>query len=862
MAADAKTLISMSLRDQASRQLKQFERNWKSTMGAIEQDGAGGLEDAIGGMLNSGLGKLGAGIAGFFAVGKLTQTVTELGQLGAQAQRTQAAFGELAGGVGQSADAMLAAMRTATAGTVADSELMLSANRAMMLGVADNAEEMAGIMAAAITRGRALGVSASQAVGDVITGIGRMSPQILDNLGIVGVASAFDDYAASLGKTAEQLTEVEKKQALVNAVIASSGGGAAVIDDAAAAFERMDASIQNAKEAMGILFGPAVAAIADRLAEAATITSQALTENPLVQAEATIAGRVQRLLKEAQDAAMVSVAPGAPVGPEGLGGSGLSDQAQRLQLVLFAIQQVDQAQQAGVSSASIWADQITRIAERVVAFGDVSDDSLRSVAILLGNIATTTAAEQLQRTAGTMGALSDATRPTAEQIAATNAALQGIATTGGASAETIAQVTAAAQSGLQGIAREVAAIQGDQAGLDWLATMNRLLDDQISKWAAEGRTVAQITGVLLPNYIANLRKVADGANKSATATASIAKGAQTAGTVGARMMAGLAIKIGQVTRAAQIATGAISRMGGAADAVSTGRGGGLGEGFRTADYEPILKATDATSALDFALSGLLDTAYTGGGGGGGIGGIADEFSDLQSTIQGVIGEAMSADIGGLDPAAFLPREDAINENARRLAAIMRDGIAGQEWLDEFKAEVPALWEELSSSGDPKGAAARMLQEFQQGLRPELLDRDMIKARVKAMLLGEENSSALAAEIAAELSGELGMSLAQAQQAVAGVMGVGAGGMAGTGAQVGPDGAAQGSQFVAAWAGMVKTQLTEFENTGKQAGASWGAGFMATVEGGVPGQLVALLVSLVTPGVLANIAAQGSRTGAQ
>ena len=246
--------------------------------------------------------------------------------------------------------------------------------------------------------------------------------------------------------------------------------------------------------------------------------------------------------------------------------------------------------------------------------------------------------------------------------------------------------------------------------------------------------------------------------------------------------------------------------------------------------------------------------------GGGVSQVSSGFDTLRSKVESIISGATTLDVG-LDPANFLPREDAINENARRLAAIMRDGLGNQEWLEEFKSEVPALWEELSTSGDPQGAAARMLQEFQQGLRPELLDKEMIKQRVRAMLLGEENASTLAQEIAAELSGELGMSLAQAQQAVAGVMGTGVG-AAGAGAQVGPDGAAQGSSFVASWAATVKGQLTEFENTGKSSGSAWGAGFLATVEAGVPAQLVGMLANLVTPAVMANLAAQGSRTGAQ
>src|SRR5690606_21785964 len=141
-------------------------------------------------------------------------------------------------------------------------------------------------------------------------------------------------------------------------------------------------------------------------------------------------------------------------------------------------------------------------------------------------------------------------------------------------------------------------------------------------------------------------------------------------------------------------------------------------------YEPIMKATDSAAAFGNALQEAIDVG-TGGGGGGGISSAGDQFDDLRSKVQGIIDQSTTLDVG-LNPADFLPREDAINENARRLAAIMRDGIGNQEWLDEFKTEVPGIFDEIAGSGDPRAAAARILQEFQAGLRPELLDKQQIK----------------------------------------------------------------------------------------------------------------------------------------
>ena len=61
-------------------------------------------------------------------------------------ESTSIAFENLSSSVGQSSDAILAALNKASAGTVAANDLMLSANRAMVLGVADNTEEFATLM--------------------------------------------------------------------------------------------------------------------------------------------------------------------------------------------------------------------------------------------------------------------------------------------------------------------------------------------------------------------------------------------------------------------------------------------------------------------------------------------------------------------------------------------------------------------------------------------------------------------------------------------------------------------------------------------------------------------------------------------
>ena len=70
------------------------------------------------------------------------------------------------------------------------------------------------------TKAKNMGITTTQAYNDIVTGLGRGSAMILDNLGIVvNSTEANEEYAKSIGKTAAQLTDAEKKQALINNVV-------------------------------------------------------------------------------------------------------------------------------------------------------------------------------------------------------------------------------------------------------------------------------------------------------------------------------------------------------------------------------------------------------------------------------------------------------------------------------------------------------------------------------------------------------------------------------------------------------------------------------------------------------------------
>ncbi len=196
----------------------------------------------------------GAAITG--ALGLMTKSAMEV-------ESTRGAFDNLAKANGQSADSILESMKKASAGTISANDLMLAANKAMTLGVAKNTSQFTTLMEIARDRARAMGLTTTQAFSDIVTGLGRGSALILDNLGIlVNVTDANKVYADSIGKTASELTEAEQKQALLNQVLTQ---GQKTIDRQALAtltasesYNAMKASVADLSAQLGQTFLPIV----------------------------------------------------------------------------------------------------------------------------------------------------------------------------------------------------------------------------------------------------------------------------------------------------------------------------------------------------------------------------------------------------------------------------------------------------------------------------------------------------------------------------------------------------------------------------------------------------------------------------
>jgi len=146
-------------------------------------------------------------------VKSITESVFSLTKLSDSMRVVQTSNERLAKSIGQNSKEILQSVRAGVGGAVDDFTILKQVNQAILLGIPVSAREMGNMAQVATRLGRAVGRDAASALGDLVTGIGRMSPLILDNLGITIKA---EDAFRGLGEGA---TDAEKRLAFFNAVM-------------------------------------------------------------------------------------------------------------------------------------------------------------------------------------------------------------------------------------------------------------------------------------------------------------------------------------------------------------------------------------------------------------------------------------------------------------------------------------------------------------------------------------------------------------------------------------------------------------------------------------------------------------------
>lgn len=229
----------------------------------IKDDTGKGMDKAKRGITGA-LRSIATSAAGFLArdvVNALVRVGKESILLGARAETLRRSFENLRDPI-EDYDLTLENLRAAVQSTVSDIDLLTAANQAMALGLPRN--ELDDLFRAAQKVGAAMGRTTLEAVQDLTTGIGRQSKLILDNLGIlVDTDTAYEAFAATLGKTASELTTAERKSAFMNAAFEALNETAATLgdnlSDTQVAWEQFQASIKNIKTEIGVTIIPLLA---------------------------------------------------------------------------------------------------------------------------------------------------------------------------------------------------------------------------------------------------------------------------------------------------------------------------------------------------------------------------------------------------------------------------------------------------------------------------------------------------------------------------------------------------------------------------------------------------------------------------
>lgn len=235
----------------------------------LAEDKASDVANKVGESLEKSFGgKLLKGAAvGLTAVGASLAAVGagafKLAQDAAPLAGVQQAFYGVAEAAGFSANEMLDALKQSSAGMITNRDLMTSFNKAAQLVSVDFAQKLPDAMGMLGKVAEATGQDVGYMLDSLVTGVGRLSPMILDNLGIqVDMTAAMEDYAAANGLVVSEMTKTEQQAALMNQVLEKLGKNTEAMpdlaDSATAKFEQFGIAMQDLKDTVGLALLPVI----------------------------------------------------------------------------------------------------------------------------------------------------------------------------------------------------------------------------------------------------------------------------------------------------------------------------------------------------------------------------------------------------------------------------------------------------------------------------------------------------------------------------------------------------------------------------------------------------------------------------
>jgi hypothetical protein len=277
-------------------------------------------------------GNLGQAVGAAFAGAQIISFAQDAMRLGDELRKVSAGFARFGG------EANLEQLRRSTRGLVTDLELMKQATKAGTFGIGIG--EMGNLLAFATRRAQETGQEVEYLVNSIVTGIGRKSPLILDNLGISATQlrsklNGISVEAASVGDVSRAVGQIAAEQMRL------MGDAAVTATDKIA---RMRTSWENFKASAGTFLQDSALAFYDTFDKFFTYMKGGLygMRDIVMEMNGLITDQTILRARELQGALM-PIGPGAtepnlPAGPAVLNFGNFSEQTlanMRAQLELF-----------------------------------------------------------------------------------------------------------------------------------------------------------------------------------------------------------------------------------------------------------------------------------------------------------------------------------------------------------------------------------------------------------------------------------------------------------------------------------------------------------------------------------------------
>lgn len=214
----------------------------------------------------SGLGGLVAAYAGAAAtIFALQQAFAALKSV-AEFEQIISGTRDLAATLGQSGDKIIDNIKTITKGQLSLKESATVANLALSSGF--NTDQISKLTSIANNASKVLGRDLTDSFTRLVRGAAKLEPELLDELGIfTRIEPAVAAYASKIGRSAGSLTEAERRQAFLNAVIEEGtrkfGAIGSVTETSAEKFNRLAATLTDLGYRLGGFVTDILGPIAD-----------------------------------------------------------------------------------------------------------------------------------------------------------------------------------------------------------------------------------------------------------------------------------------------------------------------------------------------------------------------------------------------------------------------------------------------------------------------------------------------------------------------------------------------------------------------------------------------------------------------